>query len=172
MESASPEHPEPRPIDRTSLSDAQKKSFQETVDQAREEELARRQSMPTKLLGWMLIGGFCLEVVGGFTSNHTNLGGLVFVFAGIAIMKGSQAWLRFVTFFVVPGSVAWIVYLIGSAILVYPVEIGNKWSDFRQPSFWTLGVSPAMLMLAESFLAVLAFRLSSPLKNAGSQTPT
>lgn len=159
MESTSPEHPEPRPIDRTSLSDAQKKSFQETVDQAREEELARRESMPTKLLGWMLIGGFCLEMVGGFTSNHTNLGGLVFLFAGISILKGSQAWLRFVSFFVVPGSVASIAYLIGSVALGYPVEVGNKWTDYRHLPFWTLAVSPAMLMLAESFLAVLAFKL-------------
>lgn len=159
MESTSPEHPVPRPIDRTSLSDAQKKSFQETVDQAREEEVARRQSIPTKLLGWLLIGGFCLEVAGGFTGNHADLGGLLFLFAGIGVLKGSQASLRFATFFVVPGSVAWIVQLIGSAVLDYPVEIGNKWSDFRQLSFWTLGVSPAMLMLAESFLAVMAFRL-------------
>lgn len=159
MESPSPEHPEPRPIDRTPVSDAQKKSLQEAVDQSREEELARRQSMPTKLLGWMLIGGFCLEVVGGFTSNHTNLGGLVFLFAGISILKGSQAWLRFVTFFVVPGSVASIVYLIGSIALGYPVEVGSKWTDYRHLPFWTLAVSPAMLMLAESFLAVLAFKL-------------
>ena len=159
MEPTSPESPEPRPVDRTSLSDAQKKSFQETVDQAREEELARRESMPTKLLGWMLIGGFCLEVAGGFTGNHADLGGLLFLFAGLAVLKGSQAWLRFTTFFVVPGSVASIVYLSGSIALGYPVEVGSKWADYRHPSFWTLAVSPAMLMLAESFLAVLAFRL-------------
>lgn len=158
MESPGSEPPKARPIDRTSLSDAQKKSFQETVDQAREEETARRQSMPTKLLGWMLIGGFCLEVAGGFTGNHADLGGLLFLFAGIGVLKGSQACLRFTTFFVVQGSVALFVYLISSVVLDYPVEIGDKWSDYRDQSFWTLGVSPAMLMLAEAILAVLAFK--------------
>jgi len=158
MESTGPEPPHSRPVERISLTDEQKKSLQETIDQAREEELARRQSMPTKLLGWMLIGGFCLEIAGCFTDNHNNLGGLLFCFAGFGILRGSQAWLRFATFFVVPGSVGSLADLVGSVVFDYPVEVGNHWVDFRQLSFWTLGVSPAMLMFAESFLAVLAFK--------------
>lgn len=159
MESTSHEKPGSNPIDRTSLSDAQKKSLQETVDRTREENLARRHSIPTKLLGWMLIGGFCLELAGGFTGNRADLGGPLFLCAGIGILNGSQAWLRFATLLIVPGSIVGLAHLIGSVVLNYPVGVGNKWLDFRDLSFWTLGVSPAMLLLAESILAVLVFRL-------------
>lgn len=159
MESPSRELPGSNPIDRTSLSDAQKKSLQETVDRAQEEDLARRYSTPTKLLGWLLIGSFCLDLAGRFTGTRADLGGLLSLLAGIGILTGSQGWLRFATFVAVPVSIAGLADLLGSVVLNYPVEVGNKWLDFRDLSFWTLGVSPAMLLLAEAILAVLVFRL-------------
>jgi hypothetical protein len=158
MESTSPERPEPRPIDWTSLTDAQKRSFQETVDQDREEDIARRRSMPTRLLGWMLIGGFCLELAGGFTGNHADLGGLLFLFAGIGVLKGSQSWLRFATLMAVLASSVGFLIITWSVAMNQPIEIDRGWVDYRQLSFWTLGVSPLMFLMAESILGAVAFR--------------
>jgi hypothetical protein len=159
MESTSPEHPEPRLIDRTSLSDAQKKSFQETVDQAREEETARQQSMPTKLLAWLMIAGFGFEITSSFTSTGLSFGGIIFLFVGILIFKGSQSALRFANFTLVPLALFGLVDVAWSLIHGHPIEAGNQWATRDELRFWTLGVSPAVYFSAEALLAILALRL-------------
>lgn len=125
----------------------------------REEEWARRHSMPTKLLGWMLIAGFVFEVCSGIIGGGLDLGGILFLFAGIAVMKGSQNWLRFVTVLVVLGALFSIGMIIHSFVTGHPIAIGKKWFDFRELEFWTLGVSPVMFLIAESILSIVAIKL-------------
>lgn len=158
MESAGPEHPKARPIDRTSLSDAQKKSFQETVDQAREEETARRQSMPTKLFGWMLIATLGFDIAAGLSGTDVNLGGVIMFFAGVAVLRGSQAALRFSTFLLIILAVfGWIQSTL-TLLSVRPLEIGRNWVDFRQVEFWSLGICPNVYFTTAVILAFGAFR--------------
>ena len=140
MESTRPEHPEPRPIDRTSISEAQKRSFQETVDQAREEELARRQSMPTKLLGWMLIATLGFDIAASFSGADINLGGVIFFFAGLAVLRGSQAAQRFSTFLLILLAVVGWTQITLTFASVRPFEIGGSWFGFGQLKFWSLGI--------------------------------
>lgn len=158
MESTSPEHPVPRPIDRTSLSDAQKKSFQETVDQAREEEVARRQSMPTKLLGWMLIATLGFDIAAGFSGADANLGCIIFFFSGIAVLRGSQAALRTSTFLLILlAAVGWTQIALTFAS-VRPLEIGGSWFGYGQLKFWSLGICPNVYFTTAAILAFSAFR--------------
>lgn len=157
MEPASPEHPEPRPIDRTSLSDAQKKSFQETVDRAREEELARRQSMPTKLLGWMLIATLGFDIASGFSGADVSLGGVIFFFAGVAVLRGSQAALRLSTFLLILLAVVGWTQITLTFASVRPFEIGGSWFGIGQLKFWTLGICPNVYLTTAAILAFSAF---------------
>ena len=158
MESPSPEHPEPRPIDRTSLSDAQKKSFQETVDQAREEEVARRQSMPTKLLGWMLIVTLGFDIASAFSGADASLGGIIFFLPGIAVLRGSQAALRSSTFLLILlAAVGWTQIALTFAS-VRPLEIGGSWFGYGQLKFWSLGICPNVYFTTAAILAFSAFR--------------
>ncbi len=158
MESASPEHPEPRPIDRTSLSDAQKKSFQETVDQAREEEPAKRQSMPTKLFGWMLIATLGFDIAAAFSGADVSLGSVIFFFAGIAVIRGSQAALRLSTFLMILLAVVGWTQITLTFASVRPFEIGGTWFGFRQLKFWSLGICPNVYFTTAVILAFSAFR--------------
>jgi len=123
-----------------------------------EEQFARQHSMPTRLLGWMLIAGTVLQLIGGLTCSKTELGGFLFLLAGIQILKGSQGWLRMVIFFCVPGALLSLATLIWDLAHQHPIEINKKWYDFTDLKFWTLGVSPLAYIAAEGILGVLALR--------------
>jgi hypothetical protein len=138
------------------LTDEQQRSNRQTIDDAREAELAVQNSAPTKILGWFLIGGFCLLFIGGFFRGHVDFGSLLLVLAGWAILQGSASWLRFVTLMVVPAVLVGIISFLGSIILRQPVEIAHEWVDFRKLDFWLLGVSPGVFLLGVGILAIVA----------------
>jgi len=146
--------PEPVP-----LSEEQRQNYQKDIDRFEEEKFASRNSFPTKLLGWMLIASFLLQIAGGFTKSRHDFGGLLVLFAGISVLKGSQSALRFITFLIVPAAVVGLLSIIWSVIIHEPLEIDGNWKDYTDLEFWSLGLSPCMYFVAEVIVAACAFRL-------------
>jgi hypothetical protein len=154
------DHPVPTPAEahrpeRVPLSEEQKQNYQKDIDRFEEEKFASRNSFPTKLLGWLLIAGFGLQVAG---ASH-DFGGLLVLFAGISVLKGSQSALRFITFLIIPAAATGILAILWSIALHEPLEVDKAWRDYSDLKFWTLGISPCMYFVAEAIVAVCAFRL-------------
>ncbi|RYD61934.1 MAG: hypothetical protein EOP83_15865 [Verrucomicrobiaceae bacterium] len=141
------------------MSEEQKRNYQKDLDRFEEEKFAAKNSFPTKLLGWMLIASIGIQIAGAISGNNYDLGGLVFLFIGIAVLKGSQIALRLATFFVVPGAAIGLLHIIWTVARNEPLEVGHEWNDYRDLEFWTLGVSPCMYFAAESIVAACALRL-------------
>jgi len=126
---------------------------------SREGEQARNQSMPTKLLAWLMIAGFGFHIASSFTSTGLSFGGVIFLVVGIQILKGSQSALRFAIFTLVPVALIGLVLVAWSLIHGHPIETGNQWSTRSELRFWTLGVSPVVYFSVEALLAIVALRL-------------
>lgn len=136
---------------------AHAEDLQRLRDRESEEKWACLHSMPTRVLGWMLIGGCLLQFVAGFMNSGVDLGGLVYLIAGICVLRGSQAALRFVVFFcagVVPG----LIQLAWNSFQLRPILVDDVWYPIEDIKFWTLGVSPLVYFLGEFILGVLALR--------------
>ena len=159
MDAPAPKPAEVRRPEAVPLSEEQKWNYQKDIDRFEEEKFASRHSFPTKLLGWMLIAGFGLQIAGGISGNHYNFGGPIFLFAGIYVLNGSQSSLRFATFLIGPAAIAGLLETAWALALGRPVEIGSGWHDFRDLKFWTMWVSPTMFFVAESIIAICVFRL-------------
>jgi hypothetical protein len=122
-----------------------------------EEKFAKQHSMPTWLLGWMLIAGFILQIAGGFTSSKVDLGGIIFLIAGLKVKDGSQAALRFVIFLTSLSAIAF-ASLIWDAAHLRPLRVGDVGYFADDLKFWILGISPPVYLLAESILGVTALK--------------
>lgn len=124
-----------------------------------EESFASKHSRPTRILGWLVIGGFLLQALGAIFDQHVDLGGPFFLVAGIMVLKGSQAWVRFVAF--VAGA---FVPLILLGKLVLPLALGQPviwkegWYSYDDTGFWIFIVCPAVYLLAEGVLAFTVLR--------------
>lgn len=127
---------------------------------AREEEeaFAKKHSRPTRILGWLVIGGIIMQVAGGFSRLGLDLGGPLFFIAGAMILKGSQAWVRFVA---VAGSfvmLACIARLIWPLVLPEPVKVRSAWYSYGDLLLWTTFICPSVYFVAEAILAFVVLR--------------
>ena len=142
-----------------SLAAAEAKDYAHLREIAREGELARNQSIPTKLLGWLMIAGFGFEIASSFTKTAQSFGGIGFLVVGIFILKGSQSALRFAIFVLVPVALTGLAVVAWSLIHGHPIEAGGRLATRSDLRFWTLGASPMVYLLAEALLAIVALRL-------------
>jgi len=159
MDQPVPSPAEARRPEAVPVSDELKQNYQQDIDRFEEEKFASRNSFPTKLLGWMLIACIGFQISGAIFGYHYDFGGLIFLFAGIYVLNGSQSALRFATFFIVPAAVIELLAIIWSVARHEPTEVNGKWMDHTDLEFWTLGLSPCMYFAAESIIATYAFRL-------------
>ncbi len=120
--------------------------------------LARRHSAPTRVLGWMLIAVFPVELVSPIAHETLLIYGLVFLLAGVTVLRGSQSAIRFTIFLTVLFAIPILTLLLPEILRLHPVEIRGQWRDYRDTEFWTLGVSPLMLLVAGFVLAVATLR--------------
>ncbi|QJE94237.1 hypothetical protein [Luteolibacter luteus] len=137
---------------------AEAKDHAQILTQDEEERHARKHSIPTRILGWMLIAGFILETTSSLFSQHLDLGGLLYFVAGIVILMGSQTALRFVAFCGILMMLLNLGQLIWSLAMDQPVKLKREWLDYRELRFWTAFVFPALFMFGESLLALVALR--------------
>ena len=162
MKATHPDEPGPHP-DEESAGNwlAAAEAADHATIRAREEEeaLARKHSRPTRILGWLVIGGILLEALGAIFAQGVSLGGPLFLVAGIMILKGSQAWVRFVAFFA--GAFV-LLTLIGE--LTLPLAMGQPviwkegWYSYGDTGFWMFVICPAAYLLAEVVLAFIVLR--------------
>jgi hypothetical protein len=122
-----------------------------------EEDFARLHSMPTRLLGWMLIAGFVLQLISGLTRSTVDLSGIVFLIAGSYVLRGSQTWLRLVISFCSLALLG-LAKLIWTAVRGEPLAANHHWHFVNQPGFWVYGVSPMMYLLGEGILGIVALK--------------
>ncbi|MCW1886425.1 hypothetical protein OKA04_16930 [Luteolibacter flavescens] len=141
------------------LSEEQKQNYQKDLDRFEEEKFAATNSFPTKLLGWMLIASLGLQIAGAISGNSFDLGGVLLLFLGMAVLRGSQTALRIAAFFAVPASVIGTLHVIWSIVFNEPLEVGNEWKSYHDLKFWTMVVSPTMYFAAKSMVAICALRL-------------
>ncbi len=122
-----------------------------------EEQFARQHSMPTRWLGWMLMAGFVLQLVGGLMHGTLDLGSVVFLAAGMMVGNGSQAALRFVIS-ITSGSVLGIAVLIWKTLQMQPLTIGATAFFADDLKFWVFGVCPLGYLLAKFVLGIVVLR--------------
>jgi len=128
-----------------------------------EEALAARHSRITRIAGWLLVAVPILSVVGAFFGRPGHID-LLSLIAGIMVLKGSQAWLRFAScIYLLVGIGGWWTVL-PAIVHGRPIEIEDRgdWVARDQPEFWTehVAVIGALTFIGlASFLALKGRRL-------------
>lgn len=123
-----------------------------------EEAFAKTHSRPTRILGWLVIGGIIIQFVGSFSRQDLDLGGIIFLIAGVRILQGSQAWVRFVALVGPFILLVFLARLIWPLIIVQPVMLRREWYSYGDLRLWTSFICPTVFMTAESILAFVALQ--------------
>lgn len=146
----------------TAASSPQPEKEPEFPEREEEQQWAGRHHFPTRLLGWTIIGGVLLSFVGAAFGGPTNLfGGVICLMAGGAILRGSQPWLRFVTFLFVFWTLAGLGGLLLPLLRHEPFVVGEppgRWVTWEDRDFWMGLVMPTGIGAALGTLGVACLR--------------
>jgi len=138
----------PRPVTipkRVPLTEEQQRNYQRTIEQDLEQKEAAKSSKPTRIAGWWAIAGFLFEMATAVLENQVHIGAAIYLIAGILILKGKQAALRFVivlssfNFLVDVATMSW------SLALQRPLLAGTLWFSPGQLGYWVYAVVPAVI---------------------------
>ncbi len=131
------------------------------ADREEEERLARERSLPSRLLGIAILAFQALGIVAGFFGWAVSFDILAIV-AGFGVLRGSQAWLRFMIFMTSLAAVALWVELIPALFQWQPVESefgpAPAWLDPGDLRFWTHHLPVVGFETAMAVLGVIALK--------------
>lgn len=150
-------HPDQETIDAWRAS-AEAEDHARIREQDAEEAHAKATSRATRILGMLVIGGVMMQFIATFTRQDIDLGGAIYLIAGILILKGKQAGVRFVAFVGILNALTCIFQLIKAQFHGQPVETRSGWRSFADFRLWVEYISPAVFFSAVAILAFAVLR--------------
>ncbi|MEM1082521.1 MAG: hypothetical protein AAGI48_00225 [Verrucomicrobiota bacterium] len=126
-----------------------------------EEQWAAKNLFINRLTAWAILGLQGLIILSAFFTSGLHLD-ILAILAGFGVLRGSQAWLRFITFTsCFTAASLWIVLFPG--FLGKPVEIGlsgnGEWGSVTDSVFWSEGVSISGVYTMQAALCILCLRI-------------
>ena len=136
-----------------------KEAAQEKLHEQQEEIHASLYAAPVKVLGWLMIGGFVFDMFASYHGYDSRLGGVVSLFVGLSVLKGSRSALRIAAFLTTAVAMASLVEIAWTCWQGHPFETKAKWVELGSSTFFAFIVSPCVYLIAEAILAIAALNL-------------
>lgn len=127
------------------------------ASRAQEEKWAAENCQLTKILGWSMIAVFCFSIVSAFFTDRAHIDILMLI-GGIAIRKGSQAWIRFYCFISILLVIGGSANIAINTIRQEPFELHNQWVDHHDLTFWYEYIGPIGMLMGLASLCLVTLK--------------